>query len=917
MRPLAPNSASLVLAALALTSVAARAQDAATPSEDADGSAPGPTAPHQAPSRPAPPSTPAPPSAPAQLVPPHLVDAPPPTYPASHADGLAEPSVLVHVVVEADGSVGEAHVEMEGDLDFDAAAVEAVRAWRFEPARRGDTPIRAAVRVTVRFQSPVPHFDLGAPDDATSASGHEHDDPDDEAGEVDAHATHTAAEPHGIDEDVGTDDEPLAAEDDELASFEARATVDPMSEARQARAASTYDLDREVLSIAPHRDVADALNVAPGMYVARPEGDSVAPRIFLRGFDAEHGQDIEFVVGGVPINEPSHLHGQGYADFGFVMPEVLRAARVTEGVYDPRQGDFATAGTVELDLGVATRGVLASAAYGSFDTFRALALWAPPGERDETFVAATYRRTSGFGQGRAGQSGSVVAQAAWGDERLRFRVLGALAAGRSGIGGVLRREDVQNGLVGFYDLYPVPAAQGQSALSLRGLVAGFLESRGEGGSFGELGVFGGWTGFRYQANYTGYTDISTYDPDWRGRGDIIEQLDEATHLGLRGRYRTPRFTPFDWLNGFVELGVQTRLDLRQQAQNLLQAPNNQTWDRRVDASVQGVDVGAYLDADLHVGEHVRVRGGARADFLFYGIDDRLGNYLPTYRAESYIVGYRRSAAGLAAGPRATVEWTPITPLTLSVAYGEGYRSPQARLLQDGETAPYAKVWSGDVGARLHVGDHDELEASVSGFLTKLSRDIAFDASEGRLEPLGPSTRLGAAASVRVRPWPFLTGSLSVTYVHATLDAPPTPTQENPNPPYVAGQLLPYVPPFVLRADLGAHERLFDLDGQPFRGRIGAGVSVVASRPLPYGDSSEPFALLDATASVSWRGLELGVDVFNATDAKYASMEYSFASNWQTAEFQNEPGGLTSRLPARHFAAGSPFSLMVHLAVEVP
>jgi TonB family protein len=840
------------------------------------------------------------------LVPPRLVEASAPAYPEDLEDELVEPTVLIHCVVEPDGSVSAAHPETPHDEVFDRAAVEAVMTWRFEPATRGGVPIRAAVRVSVRFESPIPHFDLaGTHNDY--GEGEEAHNTDDAHPHVDPSREGSSA----------TVEEPVTTRQAEAPEFSATGTVDPVAQSRAPRASSTYELDRAVLELAPHRDASDMLNVAPGMFVARAEGDAVAPRIFLRGFDAEHGQDISFSAAGVPINQPSHLHGQGYADLGFVIPETVRSVRVTEGVYDPRQGDFAIAGSVDFDLGVARRGVRTSAAYGMFHTFRGLALWAPAGERDETFVAVTYRRTDGFGAGREGQSGGLLGQVVWGDARSRFRLLATVTAARAGIGGTLRREDVSAGRVDFYGLYPVPAAQGQSAFAVRALTAGSIELRGDGGSFGEVLVFGGWTGFRYQANFTGYTEISTFDPDWRGRGDIVELTDEAFQIGARARYRTARFEPFDWLSGFVELGVDGRVDLREQDQNLLQAPLNQTWDRRVDASVQGVDVGAYVDADLHLGEHVRVRGGARADFLFYGIDDRLGNFIPRYRRDSYILGFRRSVAGVAVGPRATVEWTPVRELTLSVAYGEGYRSPQARQLQDGESAPYTKVWSGDVGARLRLGDHDELTASVSGFVTALSRDIAFDPSEGRLEPLGPSTRIGAAAQVRAQPWPWLTGQLSVTYVHATLDAPPIPTIEEPYPAYQPGQLLPYVAPFVLRADLGAHERLFDLDGVPFRGRIGAGVSVLSSRPLPYGEHSEPVGLLDASAGVEWHGVELGVDVYNATNSRYAAVEYAYASDWQDPTFSNQPDGLTSRLPARHFAAGQPLTVMAQLSVQIP
>ena len=52
-----------------------------------------------------------------------------------------------------------------------------------------------------------------------------------------------------------------------------------------------------------------------------------AHNYMLRGFDADHGQDIEFRVGGLPINMPSHIHGQGYSDLGFLIAGTVRELR--------------------------------------------------------------------------------------------------------------------------------------------------------------------------------------------------------------------------------------------------------------------------------------------------------------------------------------------------------------------------------------------------------------------------------------------------------------------------------------------------------------------------------------------------------------------------------------------------------------
>lgn len=84
------------------------------------------------------------------LVPPKLVASESPEYPPD-AEGSAD--VLLEVVVEADGSVGDVIV-LEGREGFADAAVRVVKSYRFEPARRADTPVRARIRISVTFSPP-------------------------------------------------------------------------------------------------------------------------------------------------------------------------------------------------------------------------------------------------------------------------------------------------------------------------------------------------------------------------------------------------------------------------------------------------------------------------------------------------------------------------------------------------------------------------------------------------------------------------------------------------------------------------------------------------------------------------------------------------------------------------------------------
>lgn len=797
------------------------------------------------------------------LTPPEVLESVEATYPLKARAAGREGRVELTVTVLADGSVGEVEVATSGGEELDVAAVAAVRQWRFKPARRGDEAV--AARITIPFQ-----FSLTEQEQAET-------------------------------------DAPQLAQ-----KAPTQITVRGEREVRtEERAVSDFRVERDVLVAAPRQEGAEVLRSAPGLYIGRAEGPAVAHNFMLRGFDAAHGQDIEFRVGGLPINMPSHIHGQGYSDLGFLIADTVQGLRVSEGVYDPRQGDFAVAGSIDVQLGVQEldRGVRLQTGYGSFDTQRQLVLWAPREAPEETFGAVQYMTTDGFGENRAGQSGSGVFQHRFGKGDLTYRAITILHAARSELAGVVRKDDVKSGRVCFTCVYPYPTARSQNALANRFLAGLFANHAGPDGANGEVGFWLGYDNFRLQENFTGFLQRSRTLERVSGRGDLIEQQNQTFSLGLTGRYRTSPFRPTSWARGTLEVGADGRLDTIDQSQNLLDASvRNQTWDQRVDATVRAVDLGVWGDLEGRITKHLIVRAGARADVLSYDIEDRLGNFAPVTRPQdTFIRGFRRSALGVAWGPRTSVEVRPSHWVSLLAAYGEGYRSPQARLLEDGEPTPFSKVKSADAGVRFDWGD--PLRLAAGGFYTHLSDDIAFEAAEGRLERIGETQRIGAFAHAVTRPVRWMVGSVSVTFVDATLLEPPPPTADEPQPPFEEGQNLPFVPPLVVRVDQGAtHTFVDDAWGQPFDGRAGFGFSYLSPRPLPFGDFADPVTLIDASAGVSWGPVDLDLELFNVLNAEYAAIEYSFASDW------NPNDGVRPRTPARHTAAGAPFSWMLLLGV---
>jgi protein TonB len=75
-----------------------------------------------------------------------------PSYPASARRLGIQGTSLLRVFVAADGKVGDVVVqESAGHPDLDHAATDAVRRWRFEPARRGTDAVAMWVLLPVEF----------------------------------------------------------------------------------------------------------------------------------------------------------------------------------------------------------------------------------------------------------------------------------------------------------------------------------------------------------------------------------------------------------------------------------------------------------------------------------------------------------------------------------------------------------------------------------------------------------------------------------------------------------------------------------------------------------------------------------------------------------------------------------------------
>lgn len=112
-----------------------------------------------------------------------------------------------------------------------------------------------------------------------------------------------------------------------------------------ATAASEGSIGQEDIATRPLLRPGELLEQIPGLVVSQHSGEGKANQYYLRGFQLDHGTDLDSTVDGVPINLPTHAHGQGYSDINWLMPELVSYVEFKKGTYYADQGDFSTAGS--------------------------------------------------------------------------------------------------------------------------------------------------------------------------------------------------------------------------------------------------------------------------------------------------------------------------------------------------------------------------------------------------------------------------------------------------------------------------------------------------------------------------------------------------------------------------------------------
>jgi outer membrane receptor protein involved in Fe transport len=624
------------------------------------------------------------------------------------------------------------------------------------------------------------------------------------------------------------------------------------------------------LQSAPRRSTDDLLRLVPGLLVVQHGAEGKGHQFFLRGFDAAHGTDLEVTLDGLPLNEISNVHGHGYLDLYFIPPEAVGALHVLPGPFDLAQGDFATAGSVRLESGVAEadRGTRLSYQGGTTNRHRVAVVHAPA--HSDGFLAAETVTDEGYGQDRWNRRTAFLARIDGRDLAGGPDLLLGFHTGSYGSPNAVRLADRQAGDLEFHDTY----THGLEGRSMHALVSA---SR----TFGAADEWRAQAAlmlhrFAIESNYTGWLQHPA-DGDFR----------RQDHDGLEA-FASAWWTPEYTLAGrplAVRAGVEWRGDWFEQDDALIRVPSGLPWQVERDAAGQVHHLALAAGASWSVASWLTLDLGLRGDLFGLVFTDRLAG------------DARHDDLLGTASPRAALRFPLSDDWTLFAAYGRGFRSPEARSVAagglPGEDVPL-EAWRGgepqlatsdsvETGVRWTYDD--VLELSLAGFATFLDHETVFDHVSNTNLELNATRRLGGALALRWRPWSWLE-------LHADLTGVDARFVESDNP-------VPGAP------------RLLTTFGVRFRHPCGVRAELsgfyLAPRALAHGATGAHQLALDATAAYRWRFLELRVEVENLLDADWPEGEYHFASWFD----RDEP---RSSIPVTHYTAGPPLELRAGLTL---
>jgi len=563
----------------------------------------------------------------------------------------------------------------------------------------------------------------------------------------------------------------------------------------KAMTASEGTISQEQIQTRPILRPGEVLEAIPGLVISQHSGEGKANQYYMRGFQLDHGTDLAGTIAGMPINLPTHAHGQGYSDINWLIPELVSYVEYKKGPYYADEGDFSTAGAYDLyyrntiaptvSYGIGQYGydrlfLAASPRLGSGNLLYALELYHDNG----SFVKPDeYRKINGvlrWSRTTATTDFNVTLmgyQGFWNStDQIPERLVDAGIISRFGYfdpsdGGLTHRyslstqwrRDDEHGSTRF-DAYAF-----QSFLDLFSNFEFYLNDATDYYNVTANPVTCSTVystcspGPQHVSSYVSYCPANSAAPGPGGTpppfsfscGDQREQLDNRVVTGFNASrsFQSPATT--------TTFGVGLRNDnIATVGLFLTNARIRYPNGTLSDAHVVERDVFVWGQTQVRIGPRLRLTGGVRADFYTGNVADFLA----------------ANSGNLAEGmvnPKFTLAYALSPRAELYANFGDSFHSndfrgavqtidPQTRAPYDATGAPVLQVTplvraaGEEIGYRLSLPKYT---GTVALWQLNLNSELVFDGDHGTTFAGGPTVRKGVELSNFWKPTPYWTYDL--------------------------------------------------------------------------------------------------------------------------------------------------------------
>lgn len=632
----------------------------------------------------------------------------------------------------------------------------------------------------------------------------------------------------------------------------------------QIRAASSNGVFKTIsdldIHLRPINNSQEVLRMVPGLFIGQHAGGGKAEQIFLRGFDLDHGTDINISVDGLPVNMVSHAHGQGYADLHFVIPELIDKVNFNKGPYFADKGNFTTAGFVEFKTKDYLENNFVKLEGGQFNTARVIAginLLKPTKDRrnQSLYFAGEASYSDGYFEnpqhfnrfnGLLKYHGSISSSS----------TLTAFVSGFSSkwnASGQVPDRAVESGQIGFFGA--IDNTEGGNTSRYNANVD-LLTQLGNGGSIRNQ-LFYSKYNFELYSNFTFYKE----DPL---NGDEIRQKENRNIVGYNGTYQNEFF--IGNIKSFTKAGIQFRYD------DINDIELTRVKDRKTNTAqlmlgdVNEMNAGAYWSQRFALTNKLDITAAVRTDYF-------------TNRYKDKLMPAATSTSAAIVSPKLNFNYRVNDKVQVYLYNGRGFHSNDTRVAvaQKGKKV-LPPAYGTDLGGIFKVGKKVVLQTAL--WYLWLDQEFVYVGDEGVVEAGGKTRRYGVDLSVRYELSKNLYADADISLAKPGAIGVPK-----------AESYLPLAPRFT------------SVGGLTYRKATGWNGSLryryMANRPANEDNTviAKGYFVTDAALNFAGKKWEAGIAIQNL-----------FNTRWKETQFDTESRLQNEAVPVSeiHFTAGTPF-----------